>query len=256
MNNKFMFALIALLLATGLFAQGTAGTSSKYEYRHFIDMPTTGVLNKGYVGVAVKNLPDGNVIGGIEAGVFENFSFGLSYGGANIIGSGKIDWYETPAFNVRYRVLDETTNAPSVSIGFDSQGKGAWVDSSDRYEIKSPGFFASTSKTFDFLGYVVLSGTMNYSFENDDDKDLNFGIGVEKTVGKFVSVYLEYDFAMNDNSDKALGDGDGYLNAGVRWAVGNGFTIGFDLRDLLENKKLNGTQADRALFVEYIQPIF
>jgi hypothetical protein len=38
--------------------------------------------------------------------------------------------------------------------------------------------------------------------------------------------------------------------------LGDGFTIGFDLRDLLDNKKWNPSSADRALRIEYIKSIF
>ncbi|HSD62770.1 MAG TPA: hypothetical protein VLB50_03195, partial [Ignavibacteriaceae bacterium] len=60
----------------------------------------------------------------------------------------------------------------------------------------------------------------------------------------------------NDNGTKYFGSDRGYLNAGIRWSPGTGFTIEFDLRDLLDNKKLNPTTADRALKIEYIQSIF
>jgi hypothetical protein len=87
-------------------------------------------------------------------------------------------------------------------------------------------------------------------------KDLNLAIGVEKTIGSKVSLYAEYDFALNDNNPLSLGSGKGYLNFGVRWAIAEGFTVGLDLRDVLSNEKINTYSADRALFVEYIAPIF
>ena len=42
---------------------------------------------------------------------------------------------------------------------------------------------------------------------------------------------------------------------GLRWTIGNGFTLGFDLRDLLANKKWSPTSADRAIRLEYITNI-
>lgn len=249
--------VIFLLSCFTLSAQGTAGYGAKYEYRSIIDVPSAGILNKGYVGVTANNLPNGVVISKIEVGVFENFSFGISYGGSNVIGTGVIDWYKMPGLNVRVRLFDETTGMPALTVGFDSQGKGAYFDALERYEIKSPGFYAGVSKTFEFLGYLVLHGTVNYSLERqDDDKDLNAAVGLEKTIGNQVSFIAEYDFANNDNTGDALGDGIGYLNMGIRWSVGDGFTLGLDLRDMLDNKKINSNKADRALFVEYIQPIF
>ncbi|MDZ7765401.1 MAG: hypothetical protein U5K00_13400 [Melioribacteraceae bacterium] len=46
------------------------------------------------------------------------------------------------------------------------------------------------------------------------------------------------------------------MNFGIRWSVGDGFTMGLDFRDMLDNKKINSNKADRAIFVEYIKSIF
>ena len=257
MKSLIKLLIITIIFSTSIFSQGTAGTSAKYEFRSLVDLPSAGVLEKGFVGVSMNLLPKGVVISNLEVGVFDNFSFGFSYGGSNVIGSGKIDWYKLPGFNARLRVLDETESIPAITVGFDSQGKGDYFDDEKRYEIKSPGFFAAAAKNFDFLGYLSLHAIVNYSLEREDgDKDLNFAIGIEKTIGSTVTVLAEYDVAINDNHGLAFGDGKGYLNMGIRWSVGEGFTIGLDLRDLLDNKKFNSNKADRGIFVEYIKGIF
>lgn len=255
--KKLSTLVIFFTLISFSFAQGTAGTDAKYEYRSLIDIPTAGILEKGFVGVSADVLPFGVVISKIEVGVFDNFSFGISYGGSNIIGTGRVDWYELPGVNVRARLVDETESMPAFTIGFDSQGKGLYDEELNRFEIKSPGFYVAAAKNFEFLGYLSLHGVVNYSLErDDDDKDLNLGVGFEKTLGGKVSLVGEYNFAINDNTIKAYGDGNGYMNFGVRWSVGEGFTIGLDLRDLLDNKKISSNKADRALFVEFIKSIF
>ncbi len=261
--------LSIILISSVCFSQGASGTDAKYEYRNLVDLPSAGILEKGFVGVTLDVLPKGVLISKLEVGVFDNFSFGVSYGGSNVIGTGVIDWYKIPGVNARLRILNETEGSPALTFGFDSQGKGQFfdedepelfnfgeADTSSRYEIKSPGFFVAVAKNFEFLGYLSLHGVVNYTLENNDDKDLNFGFGVEKTLGGKVSLVAEYDFALNDNGSGSIGDGDGYLNMGVRWAVGDGFTIGLDLRNMLDNKKLNANKSDRAIFVEYIKGIF
>lgn len=256
MKTLLRAVLVLLVFSIVAKAQGTSGEDAKFEYRSLIDMPTAGILEKGFVGVSVDVLPLGVVISKIEVGVFENFSFGISYGGSNVIGTGTVDWYRLPGVNARVRLLNETESQPALVLGFDSQGKGTYFKNLDRYEIKSPGFFAAVSKNFEFLGYLSLHGTINYTLEREDgDKDLNFGFGLEKTIGSAVSLVAEYDFATNDNTANAIGDGNGYLNMGVRWSVGEGFTIGLDLRDLLDNKKFTSNKADRAIFVEFIKGI-
>jgi hypothetical protein len=250
-------SLVIFFITTVVFAQGSGGTNAKYEERSLIDMPTAGVMTKGYSAVSMDVMPDGVVMSKIEVGIYDGFSFGISYGGSNIIGSGEVDWYKLPGINVRARVMDETVLLPALTLGFDSQGKGDYYSDLQRYQIKSPGFFAAGSKNFDFLGYFSVHGVINYSFEREDgDKNLNLGFGFEKTVGGKVSIVGEYDFAFNDHVGSALGKGNGYLNLGARWSVGDGLTLGLNLRDLLNNKRFDSNHADRGIFVEYVKPVF
>jgi hypothetical protein len=246
-----------MFLFNNYFAQGTGGANAKFEYRQLIDMPTAGILQKGFVGVSLEIMPYGVLITKIDVGVFEGFSLGISYGGDNIIGTGNIDWNKLPGVNLKGRIFEETQVLPSISLGFDSQGKGSFNSDLNRYQIKSPGFFAAASKNFELLGYLSVHGVINYTLERDDDnKSLNMIVGFEKTVGDKVSIIGEYDFGINDNSDKSFGKGNGYLNVGFRWSVGDGLTLGMNLRDLLQNKKNDGNKADRGIFVEYVKSIF
>lgn len=256
--KKILLGFIVFLMgANFVLPQGTSGTSAKYEYRNLIDLPTAGILNRGFSAVSLDVMPYGVVVSKIEVGVFDGISFGISYGGSNVIGSGKIDWYKLPAINIRARVIDEAEMLPAFTVGFDSQGKGFYDEESKRYEIKSPGFFVAAAKNFELLGYLSVHGVINYSLEREDeDKDLNLGIGFEKTIGARVSFVGEYNMAFNDNSGPSFGKGNGYLNLGFRWSVGDGFTIGLNLRDMLENKKLNSNKADRGIFVEYVKALF
>jgi hypothetical protein len=254
---KYLIILtLSFFIVNTSYSQGTAGESAKYEYKFLIDMPTAGVLEKGFVNVSSDIMRSGVLIAYLDVGIFENLSFGISFGGSNVIGTGAIDWYKWPGINVRARLLNESTTIPALTIGFDSQGRGEYFDDPNRYAIKSPGFFAAASKNFALWGFLALHATGNYSLENTDgDNFVNLMVGVEKTIGSQVSFTLEYNFALNDNNGD-FGSGKGYLNAGLRWSVGSGFTIEFDLRDLLKNSSINTSSADRALRIEYIQAIF
>jgi hypothetical protein len=257
MKKILLLGLIIIVSQIICFAQGTAGENAKFEYRTLIDMPTAGILEKGYVGSTTDVLPNGVVIEKLEVGAFDNVSFGISYGGSNLIGEGEINWYKLPGVNIRFRLFNEAITFPAISVGFDSQGKGIYHDSSGRYDIKSPGFYAAASKNFAFLGYLSLHATASYSLESKDgDNFIDLYFGIEKTLGSSLSLVAEYNFAFNDNQTKYFGSDNGYLNAGIRWSLGTGFTLEFDLRDLLDNKKLNPSIADRALKIEYIKSIF
>jgi hypothetical protein len=256
MKKIFLFFILSLTLTNLTFTQGTAGVTAKYEYMYLIDMPTAGVLEKGFVNVTADIMGGGVLIAYLDVGVFKNLSFGISYGGANVIGTGSIDWYKWPGINIRVRVLDEKNALPAITLGFDSQGSGMYFDDKNRYTFKSPGFFAAASKNFELWGFLALHATGNYSLEGDDgDNFANLMLGAEKTIGSEVSFIIEYNFAFNDNKNE-FSNGKGYFNAGLRWSVGSGFTIEFDLRDILKNSTLNTTSADRGLRIEYIQAIF
>lgn len=254
--KQIFIAIIVLLSFTSLTAQQVAGEKADFEHRFLIDMPAAGVLNKGYVSVMTDLLPYGIMITRIDVGVFDNFSFGISYGGENIIGSGEVTWYKQPGVNAKFKIFNENANLPSITVGFDMQGKGRYFERDNRYEIKSPGFYAAVSKNYEFLGYLSLHGVVNYSLEGDDGQNFtNLMIGVEKTLGPQVSLVVDYNFGFNDNNTNRYGKGNGYLNAGLRWTVGSGFTIGFDLRDLLNNKLWSPATADRAIRFDFTQRI-
>ncbi len=255
MKRFYISIILFFLIIPTFYAQGTAGSSAKYEYRRLVDLPTAGVLEKGISAFSIDVLPFGTVITSLEVGVFTNFSFGISYGGSNIIGSGEVSWYKLPGVNARLRLFDETETIPAIVIGFDSQGKGEYFDDLKRYQIKSPGFFAAGAKNFEFLGYLSLHAVINYSLEAlEEERGFTVGFGVEKTIGKTISLIAEYNLALNDVEN--IGSGKGYLNAGLRWSVSSGFTLGVDLRDILSNNVLTTASADRAIFVEYITPLF
>lgn len=257
MKKLFLISIIiSIVIFTNSFSQGTAGEKAKFQYRFLIDMPTAGVLDKGLVSVTTEYLPLGVVIARMEVGVFDDISFGISYGGANIIGAGSPDWYKLPSVDIRFRLFHETLLVPSITLGFNSQGKGIFSDNSGRFAIKSPGFFGAVSKNFALMGYLSLHGSASYSLETRDaDNFINITGGVEKTIGESFSLVAEYDFAFNDNQSDMFGKGNGYLNLGLRWTLGEGFTFGFDLRDLLNNKKISPSSADRAIRIEFIRNI-
>lgn len=245
-----------LLSFNSILAQGSAGAKSTIEPRYLIDFNTAGLLSRGMFAVSTEHLPDGVFILKIDVGIFNQFNFGISYGASNFIGRGKLEFYSYPGVNVRFRIFEEEVGFPAIVIGFDSQGKGIYLKDLKRFEIKSPGFFAVASKNFNFLGMISLHGGLNYSLEtNDDDKNLNIFLGAEKTIGSDVSIVGEYNLGLNDDETK-VGRGHGYLNLGVRWSISKGLTIGFDIRNLTQNRANDLYSLDRAFRIEFASNIF
>lgn len=256
MKLKTLITMVLLTTST-VFAgnlNGSAGSDAGVESRYLVDMPTAGILHNGMIGMSVHFYEMSGVLVSLEAGAFNRLTFGLSYGGTNVIGTGAVDWNKLPGVNVRFRLLDETADFPAVTFGYDSQGKDAYVPQYERYTFKSPGFFAAASKYFTMLGYLGIHGGVNYSLENGDgNKNINFYVGADKTIGRDISVVAEYNFGLNDNlADPPMltRPGHGFLNGAVKWSVGNGFTVEFDYKNILDLKK-NGSL--RTIRIEYVQ---
>jgi hypothetical protein len=247
--KKLIVISLFIVLSTALFAQ----TEDNNQPIWVVDCPTAGLLNRGSFLTGLYTYNDGGIMGLLEVGVTNRIMFGISYGGKNIIGAGSVDWNPQAGVNIRYRLINEYLTFPAVSIGYDNQGRGAYIDSLNRYSEKSKGLFLAVSKSFRFIGTFALHGGLNYSFERDDsDKDLNGYLGMEKSINEELGMFVEYDLAMNDNTGRSIGDGKGYLNAGLRWTMQSKFYIDFIWKNILENNKYHH-QSGRVIRMSYIE---
>jgi hypothetical protein len=251
--KKILF-LIAIC-ATASLSQGSAGSSAKYEPRFLIDVPTGGIIPHGMLATDIEFFQQGGVLASVSLGLFDILNLGISYGGANIIGDNSPAWNELPGINIRFRLINESIIFPAIAFGFDSQGKELYDRSNQRYAIKSPGFYIVGSKNYLLLGNLSFHGGINYSLErNDGDRDPNIFIGAEKSVGPMVSILTEYNLGWNDSHARALGRGRGYLNSSMRLSIGDGFSIGITLKDILKNQQ-KITIGNRTILLEYVQKL-
>lgn len=251
MKKKLL--LFFIIISSLAVAQNSAGDAATIEPRYIIDTPTAGLLKRGAFSLEANFFQDGGLMFGLYAGALDRLTFGISYGGVGIIGKTNATMQKLPGVLLKYRLFDESEAMPAVAFGFDSQGKETYIDSLERFTIKSRGIFIAASKNYSFLGFLSFHGGVNWSMEKKDgDKDMNTFVGVEKSIGQEISFIAEYDFAFNDNHGNAYGRGNGYLNAGLRWALANGLTLGFDLKNVAKNQQ-NVTFGNRTLKVEYVR---
>jgi len=252
MRSRATIFLFSFLVSYGsVWGQGSAGSSGNLEPRTIVDMPTAGMLASGSYGLDFDFFQSGGLLLNFSVGALDWFSLGISYGGSGIIGSGAPNMNPLPGVNVKLRPVEESVLLPALVIGFDSQGKEGYVDSLDRYIIKSPGVFLVASKNYDLLGYISFHAGLNYSFEREDDnRDMNGYLGVEKTIGPALSLLVEYNLGINDSHGRAIGDGKGYLNTAIKWTVGGGLTLGFTIKDLTKNG-VDKSVGSRTIRIEY-----
>jgi len=243
-----------LAFSDASFAQSNTGGSASVEPTMIIDKPTAGMLHRGSYALNGSFFEQGGVLFGVSVGLLDRFNFGISYGGTNILGAGKPMMNPYPGVSVKLRILEESSIAPALAIGFDWQGKGAYVDALKRYSIKSPGFYVVFSQNFALAGNFSLHGGLNISTEREDgDKDLDGFVGAEKSLGKDISILAEYDPGLNDNSANALGRsrGRGYFNLGFRWSWGRGLVLGMNLKDIFKNQQ-DISVGNRTIQIEYV----
>jgi hypothetical protein len=257
MIRRTLFGLILVMLSQPLcvHAQGSAGSSSTLEPRFIVDMPSAGMLEKGQMGIDADFFTEGGMLFAFSYGIFDRLSVGLSYGGSGLIGSGTPVMNDVPGAMIKARLLDESILLPALVLGFDSQGRDGYIKALNRYSIKSPGLFAVLSKNYSMLGYLSLHAGVNYTLERGDgDKDVNGYLGVEKTIGPFISLIVEYNLGLNDNNASAIGRGKGYLNSALDFSVGGGLTLGVHLKDLTGNAS-NVRVANRTFRIAFAHPL-
>ncbi len=248
--KQLLILILILCLIQNLPAQGTAGSGSVFEPRYIVDMPTAGIIGSHSYAIDTDFYQSGGLLVGFSIGLLNTINLGVSYGAVNVIGTEKLVGNKLPGMQLKIRPLDETKILPAIAFGFDSQGKENYIDSLDRYKIKSPGLYLVTSKNFLVAGFLSIHGGMNYSLERSDDKDLNVYLGIEKSIGKYLSVNGEYNLGVNDSDLKSLGKGRGFLNFSLKGSFGKGFTIGINLKDVIQNQE-NIFFGNRTISVEY-----
>ena len=255
------YLLLSLMLClVGIFsranAQGSAGTEGHLEPRFLVDIPTAGMLAKGSLALDLDFYQEGGVLLGLSVGLLDRLSIGVSYGGTHLIGSDDPVMNSVPGANIKIRIIEENMTFPALVLGFDSQGRDGYLKDLSRYVIKSPGLYVAASKNYSMIGFFSIHGGVNYSLERaDGDRDVNVFAGVEKTLGSVVSLVVEYNLGSNDSNGRAIGKGRGYLNTGLKWAVGNGLTLGVCLKDLAKNTNNDLTVANRTVKIEYVRTL-
>ncbi len=253
--HQFIFLpFIALFFFAQIYAQGNAGDNAPLESRFIVDMPTAGVLPKSAIGVYVNSYPGGGMMADVSYGISSWLNLGSSFGINNLIGSGDIVTQDYPSLNIRARIFNETLVVPAIMIGLNTQGRGGFLG--NRFQTQPPGLFAVASKTYRWpLGSISAHAGLCYSLSPDHpSKQIpNFYLGVEHSLGPFLSVAAEYNPTLDERfpSEIYLKSG-GILNIAFRCSIASGITAELQLRDILKNLT-NMQGISRTLGIEIVR---
>jgi hypothetical protein len=249
MRNVVGFALVGALLFSPVLTFGQAVRPIL-----LVDSPTTSLLPRGSFALALRAQPGGSVLLGLGVELFDQLLMGVSYGGDQIIGYGKPNFNPRVEFLGKYRILEELGPAPSVCVGFDSQGYAGYFKDQSRYRIKSKGFYGVAGKTLPVLEGLHAQGGVNYSLETDDgENEPNIFMGVEQVISPELSIRSEFDLALNDNQKgDGFGEGRGYLNVGVRWTYQERMFFELDFCNLTGNGDPNVWRTIKIGYIEFL----
>ena len=230
-----------------------------YPPLYLVSIPTAGTLPRGTYTIEALLSKNGGFTPKLSVGFTDNFSFGVSFGVQELIGNDSLYFNKTtPEVQIKYRVFDESQSMPALVYGLDTQGRGIYtntviadsVPSFNRYEQKAWGMYLVLSKNWSFLGNLGLHGGICKSItENDDgDEDFNIFVGIDKELNRSFSLLIDYDAALNDNNykfnDISFGQGKGYLNAGIRWAVSPNLMMEINFNDINKNTSVEYTNRE------------
>lgn len=251
----------ALLIIAMLLAGGEA-VAQVPPPTVLVTIPTAGTLARGEYEVELLMQRGGGILGRLAVGFSDRFTIGMSYGVSSFIGDDQIGLNRLmPEAQLKYRLYDETVSMPAITIGLDSQGRGNFwrqdigIDSTSgeysikmaRYDVKAIGAYLVISKNWNILGnfgsHVGIS--KNFIEQDASDDDFNFFFGFDKEFSPSVIGFIEFNAALDDNENDdsdihdlklTVGQGAGYLNAGLRLTMAPGLYMEFDFNDILVNK--------------------
>lgn len=267
-NRRFLqhpfFLFVFMLFFLSSVALSQAPESATREPLRIIDSPTAGINARSDFNADLRIYPNGGIQASMGIGLFRRFMIGISYGGTNVVGRGKVFENKQPGVLVKYRLMEEDATFPAITGGYDNQGYGQWIDSLNRYEYKALGLFAVASKNFSFgkdRNFGIHGCVSWNNLETDDDQGMNIRTGFDFSLNEELILLGEYDFALDDNKKAdisrnirgSLGRGKGYLNFGIRWSIERIY-LQFEMKDVLVNR-LNVTGPDRAFSIHYTDTI-
>jgi hypothetical protein len=194
---------------------------------YYVDQPYLDVPGHGEYKIQLRFGPDGGILGFFHVGVMDRFSFGVSYGASNLIGSGDPEFYEIPGVQVKIMAIQGYA-APQLILGFDNQGFGAYNGA--RYAVMSKGLYAQLGKTL-ILSRVEIIPSLgcNFCFEGENRFDMFMGMTIQFSSNS--GIIMDYSANFDDNIDQ----NKGYFNVGLKFMFYDELSFEFGLRDLLDN---------------------
>ncbi len=256
MLRKILAAAIILFPAlVDAWTTSSGQSLIKLPINRLVTMPTARVMQSGFTDLEFRYEPDGVMRYGIQFGIFPWLTIGISHGFEHYIGTEKFHGQKTPGVLLKYSLCGESKLGPAISLGVDTQGWGPYdanpIGPGKRYLYKAPGLYAAGSKNVycRCFGTVGMHGGINFNMlESKDDNNPNFYLGLDRSLWKWFSAAVEYNFAMNDDDNDAYGNG-GYVSGLFRYSHSSGWTLEFLFIDFASENKFTEEETRAVRFI-------
>lgn len=194
---------------------------------YVIDAPNTYLHSKGSYEINARIGNHGAVTTQLNAVVFENFAFGVSYGGDNIIGTEKPVCHKSPGVQVK---IASQIQPVSWAVGFDSE---EYNDNTKR------------------CLYAVVGGNLNAkiipSFGINYCKKLNAFAGIETGITSIINLDAEWLLNENQETKKYCST----VNCGIRFKFEDNVVLELFIKDLF-GKDSNPSREIKFSYLNFI----
>ncbi|GAB5466710.1 MAG: hypothetical protein Kapaf2KO_21460 [Candidatus Kapaibacteriales bacterium] len=240
---------IFLLSTLGFISllSGTAGLGYTQMQLRLVDMPTAGSLTEGGFSTKTYFFGNGDINTEFLYSPLSKMDIGSGWGGNNFLGPSVIDVQRIPGLILTYRAIDETLAIPGIKLGFDTQGKGSWVEGIEDNSMPNTGVFIALSKQFSYgLGDAALHAGTGYSLHPlPEHRVPHFWLGADATIGDFISLVSEFRVL----TEQKIFPFRNTVNLGLNFSITSQATVGLQIR-YIGNSETSVSES-RGIMIDY-----
>ncbi len=232
---------ISVFAVTLLLASAAGGA----ELLRTVSEPTAGIVAPRTLYISLATFPTDNMVFSVQAGLLPRLMAGIGYGGYNVTGMSRPDWFGNLYIKARFRFLDERRTFPALALGFDNEEEHS--RGGGEYARPERGFYLAVSKSFvDPLGESGFH--LGAGLSPEAPEHAGCWIGVDKTLPGGFGLAADWDLATNAERNYRFDNSGGFLNFEVYWQSFGQVRIGLQFKDVLET----GGAPYRALAVDFL----
>jgi len=194
---------------------------------YVIDTPTVDILDCGFGDIRLKFFSNGNLLSGVNFGVFKRLNVGMSLELSKFIGkSGDGLKVALPALQIKFKAYDGNMCYPGIAVGYDGQGcffDGKRKKHNSNYLQRGLGFYFAIGREF-FIENLMINIGVN--FNNKVNWFINLLIPLYREALYFIAEWSNISYLPNAR-----------FNFGFRFALTESINIDYVVRDCCFWKK-------------------